>query len=30
VTDSLYNKDGRDGKIEMEEKTISPKPALKL
>jgi hypothetical protein len=30
VTDPLYNKDGREGKIEIEERTMSPKPALKL
>ena len=30
VTDPVYNKDGREGKIEIEERTMSPKPALKL
>jgi len=30
VTDPLYNKDGREGKTEIEERTMSPKPALKL
>jgi hypothetical protein len=30
VIDPLYNKDGKEGKIEIEERTMSPKPALKL
>jgi hypothetical protein len=30
VIDPLYNKDGKKGKIEIEERTMSPKPALKL
>jgi hypothetical protein len=30
VTDPVYNKDGREGKIEIEERTMSPKPALKM
>jgi len=30
VTDLLYSKDGREGKIEIEERTMSPKLALKL
>jgi hypothetical protein len=30
VTDLLYNRDGRKGKTEIEERTMSPKPALKL
>jgi hypothetical protein len=30
VTDPLYNKDGREGKTDIEERTISPKLALEL
>jgi len=30
VTDPLYNRDGREGKTEIEERTMSPKLALKL
>jgi hypothetical protein len=30
VTDPLYNRDEREGKTEIEERTMSPKPALKL
>jgi hypothetical protein len=30
VTNPLYSKDGKEGKIKIEEKTISPKLALKL
>jgi hypothetical protein len=30
VTDPLYNRDGREGKTKIEERTMSPKPALKL
>jgi hypothetical protein len=30
VTDPLYNKDGREGKTEIEERTMSPKPTLKF
>jgi hypothetical protein len=30
VIDLLYSKDGREGKIEIEERTMSPKLALKL
>jgi len=30
VTDPLYNRDGKEGKIEIEERTMSPKLTLKL
>jgi hypothetical protein len=30
VKDPLYNRDGKEGKTEIEERTMSPKPALKL
>ena len=30
MTDPLYSKDGREGKTKIEERTMSPKLALKL